>query len=154
MDDLNKVLKKRPAMFNRKHIILHHNNAKPHTALGTRQKIAELGCEILSHPPYSPDLAPSDYHLFLSRPVGRGGPIPWPQKSPDITPLDFYLWGTVKEIVYQTQINTPQQLMQRISDAFGAIKESEEDINNAIESIFRRCHSCIDNNGQDFETEL
>ena len=60
------VQEKRPAMFNRKDIILHHDNARPHAALGTRQKIAELGWEILLHPPYSPDLAPSDYHLFLS----------------------------------------------------------------------------------------
>ena len=57
------VQKKRPAMFNRKDIILHH--ARSHAALGTRQKIAEVGWEILSHPPYSPDIAPSDYH-FLS----------------------------------------------------------------------------------------
>ena len=53
-------------MFNRKDIILHHDNARPHTALGTRQKLAKLGWEILSHPPYYPDLALSDYHLFLS----------------------------------------------------------------------------------------
>ena len=32
----------------------------------TRQKLRELGWEVLLHPPYSPDLAPSDYHLFLS----------------------------------------------------------------------------------------
>ena len=25
---------------------------------------AECGCEEMCHPPYSPDLAPSDYHLF------------------------------------------------------------------------------------------
>jgi hypothetical protein len=32
----------------------------------TKAAIQELDWEILSHPPYSPDLAPSDYHLFRS----------------------------------------------------------------------------------------
>jgi histone-lysine N-methyltransferase SETMAR len=32
----------------------------------THQRIKELNWEILDHPPYSPDLAPSDYHLFRS----------------------------------------------------------------------------------------
>ncbi|GFS77664.1 histone-lysine N-methyltransferase SETMAR [Trichonephila clavipes] len=32
--------------------------------LVTRQKLWKLGWEVLMHPPYSPDLAPSDYHLF------------------------------------------------------------------------------------------
>jgi histone-lysine N-methyltransferase SETMAR len=30
----------------------------------TQQKIKEMNWEILDHPPYSPDLTPSDYHLF------------------------------------------------------------------------------------------
>uniref|UniRef100_A0A1I7X2Z7 Histone-lysine N-methyltransferase SETMAR n=1 Tax=Heterorhabditis bacteriophora TaxID=37862 RepID=A0A1I7X2Z7_HETBA len=66
MDDLNKAFKeKRPAMFNRKHVILHHDNARAHADLTTSRKIAELGWEILSHPPYSPNLALSDYHLYI-----------------------------------------------------------------------------------------
>ena len=66
LDDLKTAIQeKRPEMFNRKNIILHHDNARPHDALGTRQKIAEVGWKILLHPPYSPDLAPSDYHLFV-----------------------------------------------------------------------------------------
>jgi len=32
----------------------------------TRQKLRELGWEVLMHPPYSPDLAPSDYHLSMA----------------------------------------------------------------------------------------
>jgi histone-lysine N-methyltransferase SETMAR len=32
----------------------------------TQQKIKELNWEILDHPPYSPDLAPTDYHLLRS----------------------------------------------------------------------------------------
>jgi len=30
----------------------------------TVQKIEEMGWELLLHPEYSPDLAPSDFHLF------------------------------------------------------------------------------------------
>ncbi|GFX21386.1 histone-lysine N-methyltransferase SETMAR [Trichonephila clavipes] len=42
------------------------DNARPHTSVVTGQKLWDLGWEVLMHPPYSTDLAPSDYHLFLS----------------------------------------------------------------------------------------
>ena len=35
-----------------------------HRALATQKKLAYLGFQCLDHPPYSPDLAPLDYHLF------------------------------------------------------------------------------------------
>jgi len=41
-----------------------HDNARPHTARLTLETVEQLGLEVLLHPPYSPDLAPSDYHLF------------------------------------------------------------------------------------------
>ncbi|KAL6726917.1 hypothetical protein Aduo_008845 [Ancylostoma duodenale] len=46
--------------------ILQQDNARPHIAHQTLEKIKELGWELLPHPPYSPDAAPSDYHLFRS----------------------------------------------------------------------------------------
>ena len=67
LDRLNAALmQKRPSLINRGRIVFHQDNARPHTSLVTRQKLRELGWEVLLHPPYSPDLAPSDYHLFLS----------------------------------------------------------------------------------------
>jgi len=41
-----------------------HDNAAAHRTLSTQKKLAYLGFQCLDHPPYSPDLAPSDYHLF------------------------------------------------------------------------------------------
>jgi histone-lysine N-methyltransferase SETMAR len=41
-----------------------HDNALAHRALATQKKLAYLGFQYLDHQPYSPDLAPFDYHLF------------------------------------------------------------------------------------------
>ncbi|CAJ0934544.1 unnamed protein product, partial [Mesorhabditis belari] len=41
-----------------------HDNARPHVAKITQEKIERLGWELPVHPPYSPDIAPSDYHYF------------------------------------------------------------------------------------------
>ena len=43
-----------------------HGNARPHVAKVVKKKLDKLGWELLPHPPYSPDLALSNYHLFLS----------------------------------------------------------------------------------------
>lgn len=63
----DKLKEKYPALIRRKCALLQQDNAKPHTAKKTKEKFEELdGVEILPHPPFSPDLAPSDYGLFRS----------------------------------------------------------------------------------------
>jgi len=61
---LKDILKgKRRGKFT-KGIVFLHDNAPAHRALATQKKLAYLGFRCLDHPPYSPDLALSDYHLF------------------------------------------------------------------------------------------
>jgi len=45
-------------------VLFLHDNAPAHRALATQKKLAYLGFQCLDHPPYFPDLAPSNYHLF------------------------------------------------------------------------------------------
>lgn len=47
-----------------KSVLFQQDNAPPHRAAITQETLAELGWTILRHPVYSPDLAPSDFHLF------------------------------------------------------------------------------------------
>ena len=45
-------------------VLFLHENAPAHRTLATQNKLAYLGFQCLDHLPYSPDLVPSDYHLF------------------------------------------------------------------------------------------
>jgi histone-lysine N-methyltransferase SETMAR len=49
-----------------KTVLLHHDKVRPHAATATIKTIQKLNFELHPHPPYSPDFAPSDYHLFGS----------------------------------------------------------------------------------------
>jgi len=62
---LNDILKEKRRSKVTKGVFFLHDNAPAHRALATQTKLAYLGFQYLDHPPYSPDLAPSDYHLLL-----------------------------------------------------------------------------------------
>ncbi|GFO07792.1 histone-lysine N-methyltransferase SETMAR [Plakobranchus ocellatus] len=65
------IRRKRPGLL-RRGVVLQHDNATPHSANLTQQWLQRYGWEILPHPAHSPDLAPSDFHLFgpLKRHLG------------------------------------------------------------------------------------
>ena len=56
--------KKRPDLWRNNTWLLHHDNAPAHAALMTRRFLTDNNMTVVPHPPYSPDLAPSDFFLF------------------------------------------------------------------------------------------
>ena len=54
-------------------VVLFHDNAWPHTARDTQNLISKFGCKQIDHPPYSLDLAQSDFHIFLHLKTFLGG---------------------------------------------------------------------------------
>ncbi|GBP07596.1 Mariner Mos1 transposase [Eumeta japonica] len=58
---------KRPQYYSRHDkIILLHDTARPHVAVAVKNYSKTLDWEVLPHLPYSPDIVPSDYHVFRS----------------------------------------------------------------------------------------
>ncbi|UYV75327.1 H3F3C [Cordylochernes scorpioides] len=54
-------------------VLLVHDNARPHAARTIQTFLENFKWEIFTHPPYSPDLAPSDFHLFPALKLHLGG---------------------------------------------------------------------------------
>ena len=57
-------LKKKRSHLAKKKFLFHQDNARVHTCFVSMAQFHELRYELLPHPPYFPDLAPSDYFLF------------------------------------------------------------------------------------------
>ena len=92
--------------------------------------------------------------MFPRRWVGRRGPVNWPARSPDLTPLDFFLWGHMKSVVYETTVDSEEDLIARIVVAAGDIAEKREVFERVWESLEKRCRLCIEEDGKHFEQML
>jgi len=66
------LIRKRPHLAKKK-VLFHHDNAPAHSSAIATAKLVELRYELLSHPPYSLDLAPCDFFLFPNMKKWLGG---------------------------------------------------------------------------------
>ena len=64
----SRALKFKRSQYAKRHdkVIFQHDNARPHVGKVVKEASEALNWDVLPHPPYSPDIAPSDYHLFRS----------------------------------------------------------------------------------------
>ncbi|XP_045466786.1 uncharacterized protein LOC123675472 [Harmonia axyridis] len=73
--------------------------------------------------------------------IERGSLSPWPAKSPDLTCLDLYLWGRIKDFVYQTQPTTKVDMQNRIRNANQQLSAAEIEV--AVLSTKRRSEKYV-----------
>jgi histone-lysine N-methyltransferase SETMAR len=63
--ELRDAIRRNPSGQLARGILFHGDSTRAHTARATHERIQELQWALLEHPPYSPDLGPSDFHLFV-----------------------------------------------------------------------------------------
>ena len=81
----SRVLKEKLPQYQKRHdkVILQHDNARLRVARPVKTYLETLKWEVLPHPPYSPDVAPSDYHLFRLMAHGLAFPLLWRRQEMD-----------------------------------------------------------------------
>ena len=64
MERLKNEIAAKVLHLKKKRVLFHQDNALGHKSMKTMAKLYELGLKLLPHPPYSADLAPSDFFLL------------------------------------------------------------------------------------------
>ncbi|XP_025163255.1 histone-lysine N-methyltransferase SETMAR-like [Harpegnathos saltator] len=107
----------------RRHIILHQDNASSHTLAQTRDFLKTEKVELMGHPPYSPDLAPNDFFLFLQ----------------------------IKNKLRGHRFSTPEEAVDAFKMYVLEVPQSEW--KKCFENWFKRLQKCIDLHGKYFEKQ-
>ena len=76
----------------------------------------------------------------------------WPPRSPDLNVSDIYLWGALKQKVYQNKPQNLQELRDNIRHQITAI--AQEEIHQVLEDMKRRTDFCIREHGEHFQQLL
>uniref|UniRef100_V5GAN1 Transposable element Tc3 transposase n=1 Tax=Anoplophora glabripennis TaxID=217634 RepID=V5GAN1_ANOGL len=53
--------------------------------------------------------------------IANNGPFIWPPRSPDLSVLDYFIWGTIKNEVYNTPPTAIEDCMERVRNAFNKL---------------------------------
>jgi [histone H3]-lysine36 N-dimethyltransferase SETMAR len=94
-------------------VLFYQDNAPVHKSIKTKAKLYELGYELLPHPPYSQDLASSD----------------------------FFLFADLKRMLAGKELSTNEEVIVETEAYFEAISKSY--YKNGIEILYDRYNRCI-----------
>ena len=82
--------RKRPALFKSGQWHFQHDNALAHNSILVTDYLTKMGIKKVSHPPYSPDLAPCDFGLFPKLRSYRYETIEERKEAVTLTQEDFH----------------------------------------------------------------
>lgn len=105
----------------RKGILFLQDNAPVHTARVARQALKEIGFDEIDHPPYSPDLAPSDYFLF----------------------------SNLKRELRGKRFGSDEEMKAAVQEHFEG--QSKEYFFNGLKALYKKCKKCIELEGDYIE---
>lgn len=86
---------------------------------------------------------------FPERWIGLHGPREWPPRSPDLTPMDFFAWGYLKNKIYDTLPENPEELKNKIRNACAEINPLM--LRRVRENFMRRIATCLEEDGGNIE---
>jgi hypothetical protein len=89
--------------------------------------------------------------LSMASAIDRNGPVLWPARSLDLNHCDFFLWGHLRQIVYETPVNTVEELTVRVNNAAESVGRNSDMLVRTQASMTQRAQVCIDNGGRHFE---
>ncbi|XP_039292755.1 uncharacterized protein LOC120353366 [Nilaparvata lugens] len=79
--------------------------------------------------------------MFPGRLISLRGDVKWPARSPDLSVCDFFLWGYLKEKVFNHRPHTLEELKDKIREEIQALPVAI--CQNAFENFKNRLHQCI-----------
>ena len=87
--------------------------------------------------------------------ISKRGDIMWPPRSPDLAICDFFLWGYLKQTIWNVPVELQPQNLQQLRDAIiRACNGINRDmIANSFDGMLKRCRKCIAADGHIFENE-
>ena len=68
-------------------------------------------------------------------------------RSPDLTPRDFFLWGAMKDPVYNSKPRGMGDLKMAITTHFNAIKSNKELCTRVCKFVISHATKCVEQNG-------
>ena len=100
-----------------KGVLLHQDSASVHKLVIAMAVIYDCGFKLIEHPPYSPDLAPSDFHLFPKLKTAISGSH-FQSDDDVIHAVDDFLNGQEKDF-FKSGTETLKHCWQKCKDTEG-----------------------------------